>query len=79
MDIETILDLATSIVFRHASQIHRAADNPQELFAAAGRVPLDYMNDGYEGQDRRPGKLSNHTCLYERCNPSLLAPYMQPR
>ena len=56
MDIETILDLATSIVFRHASQIHRAAENPQELFAAAGRVPLDFMNDGWEGQDLRPGK-----------------------
>ena len=30
--------------------------NPQELFAAAGRVPLDFMNDGWEGQDLRPGK-----------------------
>lgn len=58
LGIETILDLATSVVFRHASLIHRAADDPQQLYAAAGAVPLDFLNDGFDDQDRRPGTLA---------------------
>ncbi|KAK9916089.1 hypothetical protein WJX75_008464 [Coccomyxa subellipsoidea] len=57
MSIETVLDLATSVVFGHASLVHRAADNPQELYAAAGAVPLDFLNDGFEDLDRRPEAL----------------------
>lgn len=57
MSVETILDLATSVVFGHASLIHRAANDPQELYAAAGAVPLDFLNDGFEANDRRPGTI----------------------